>query len=251
MGDVPVELRPFKSALDGMLVRLNKAMRQQEQFTADAAHELRTPLAIIKSTLQTLRMQPRMAAEYEQGVDDALQDIERMEQLVRELLTLARLDAVDTVPNPAEVRLDLLLESLAEVFGSHAEQQGAGVVYANGAAVRVQGDETELRQLFSNLLDNALRYGPPKGVVRITLEDGPGPWVTTCVHDEGGALSPESLPHLFDRFYRVDSSRSQASGGAGLGLAIAREIVLRHHGDIAITSDPQAGTSVVVHLPRM
>lgn len=251
MGDVPVELRPFRTALDGMLVRLNRAMRQQEQLTADVAHELRTPLAIIKSTLQTLRMQPRMAAEYEQGVDDALQDIERMEQLVGEILTLARLDAVDKVPNPVEVRLDILLESLAEVFGSRAEQQGASVVYANGAAARVQGDETELRQLFSNLLDNALRYGPAKGVVRITLQDGPGPWVTACVHDEGGALPAESLPRLFDRFYRADSSRSQASGGAGLGLAIAREIVLRHHGDIAITSDPQTGTSVVVHLPRM
>ena len=251
MGGVPVELKPFKSALDGMLVRLNQAMRQQEQLTADVAHELRTPLAIIKSTLQTLRMRPRTAAEYEEGVDDALQDLDRMAQLVGQLLTLARLDAVDKVPDPAEVRLDILLESLAEVFGGRAEQQGANVVCDNGAAVCVQGDETELRQLFSNLLDNALRYGPPKGVVRITLQDGPGPWVTTCVHDQGGAIPPEDLPRLFDRFYRVDPSRSQAYGGTGLGLAIAREIVHRHHGDIAITSEPQAGTSVIIHLPRM
>jgi signal transduction histidine kinase len=250
MGSVPVELRPFQSALDGMLVRLNAAMRQQEQLTADVAHELRTPLAIMKSTLQTLRMQPRMAAEYEEGVDDALRDMDRMEQLVTQLLTLARLDAVDKVPDPVEVRLDILLKSLVDVFADRAEQQGASVVCANDAAVCVQGDETELWQLFSNLLDNALRYGPPKDIVRITLQDGPGPWVTTCVHDEGGAIPLEKLAHLFDRFYRVDSSRSQASGGAGLGLAIAREIVLRHHGDIAITSDPQAGTSVVVRLPR-
>ncbi len=105
MGTVPVELRPFQSALDGMLARLNTAMQQQEQLTADAAHELRTPLAIMKSTLQTLRMQPRMAAEYEEGVDDALRDMDRMEQLVAQLLTLARLDAVDEVPDPVEVRL--------------------------------------------------------------------------------------------------------------------------------------------------
>jgi len=222
-----------------MLVRLNKAMRQQEQLAADVAHELRTPLAIMKSTLQTLRMQPRMAAEYEEGVDDALQDIERMEQLAGQLLMLARLDATDRVPDPAEV------------FDGRAEQQGARVVCANGAAVCVQRDETELRQLFSNLLDNALRYGPPKGIVHITLQDGPGPWATACVHDEGGAIPPENLPHLFDRFYRVDPSRSQVSGGTGLGLAIAREIVHRHHGKIGITSDTQTGTSVVVHLPRM
>jgi signal transduction histidine kinase len=143
-----------------------------------------------------------------------------------------------------------LLRSLADVFADRAEQQGVSVAYVSDAAVCVEGDETELWQLFSNLLDNALRYGPPKGIVRITLQDGPSPWVTTCVHDEGGAIPPEKLPHLFDRFYRVDSSRSQASGGAGLGLAIVHEIVLRHHGDVVITSDLQAGTSVIVRLPR-
>jgi len=251
MGDVPIELRPFKTALDGMLVRLDKAMRQQEQLTADSAHELRTPLAIAKSTLQSLRMQPRQAAEYEEGVDDALQDIERMERLVGQLLTLARLDAVDEVSNAAEVRLDILLESLTEVFDNRAAQQGASEIYVSGAAASVQGDETELRQLFSNLVDNALRYGPPKGVVRITLEDGPGAWVTARVHDDGGSIPPEHLPHLFDRFYRVDPSRSQTCGGTGLGLAIARQIVQRHHGHISITSDSQTGTSVVIQLPRL
>lgn len=251
MGTVPTELRPFKSALDGMLVRLNKAMLQQEQLTADVTHELRTPLAIMKSTLQTLRMKPRTAVEYEDGMDDALHDIDRMEQLVAQLLTLARLDAVDEVANPAEVRLDILLQSLVEIFDDRAERQGARVVCVQDVAISVPGDENELRQLFGNLLDNALRYGPSRGVVRITLEDGPSPWVTACVQDEGGAIPPESLAHLFDRFYRVDPSRSQTCGGTGLGLAIARQIVQRHHGDIAITSDPQTGTSVIVRLPRM
>jgi signal transduction histidine kinase len=250
MGDAPVELRPFRTALDGMLVRLDKAMRQQERLTADAAHELRTPLAIMKSTLQTMRMQPRKVTEYEEGVDETLQDIERMEQLVGQLLTLARLDAGDEVPDPVEVRLDALLESLADVFNCRARRQGARVICANVAAVRVLGNETELRQLFSNLLDNALRYGPPTGVVRITLQDGPGPWVTACVHDEGGDIPPDKLPYLFDRFYRVDPSRSHAYGGSGLGLAIARQTVQRHHGTIAITSDPQAGTVVAIQLPR-
>jgi len=251
MDAVTTELQPFKSALDGMLVRLNRAMEQQEQLTADVTHELRTPLAIIKSTLQTLRMKPRTPAEYAEGVDDALRDIGRMEQLVSQLLALARLDAADEVVNPAQIRLDVLLESLAEVFDDRAERQGTRVVLANGSAVTVGGDENELRQLFSNLLDNALRYGPPQGVIRITVQDGPGPWVTACVHDQGGAIPPECLPRLFDRFYRADPSRSQTCGGAGLGLAIARQIVQRHHGDITITSDAQAGTSVVVHLPRL
>ena len=250
MGDVPVELHPFQLALDGMLARLNTAVRRQEQLTADVAHELRTPLAIMKSTIQTVRMRPRTAAEYEEGMDDTLRDIDRMEQLVQQLLTLARLDVVDEIPDPVEVRLDALLQSLADAFADRAERQGASVVCMTGATVSVQGNEMELQQLFSNLIENALRYGPPRGIVRIALEDGPAPWVTACVQDEGGVIPPEVLPHLFDRFYRADSSRSQASGGVGLGLAIAREIVLRHHGDIVITSEPHTGTTVTVRLPR-
>lgn len=250
MGDVPVELRPFKASLQGMLMRLNDAMQRQERLTADVAHELRTPLAIIKSTLQTLRIRPRDVATYEEGIDDALQDVERMERLMEQILSLARLDVATEASHPVEVRLDVLLESLVSVFNERAKRQGASVICAAGAAVSVRGDEAELRQLFSNLLDNALRYGPPKGVVRVTLQDGPQQWATACVHDEGGSIPPESLPCLFDRFYRVDGSRSQTSGGSGLGLAIVREIVQRHHGDIQIVSDPQSGTSVVVRLPR-
>jgi two-component system, OmpR family, heavy metal sensor histidine kinase CusS len=250
LGGVPSELEPFKSSLDSMLARLNEGVSQQERLTADVAHELRTPLAIIKSTLQTLRMRPRAAGEYEEGIDDALLDVDRMERLVGQLLTLARLDALKGVADPKEVRLDLLLESLAQVFHDRAERQGGRVVFAGGTAVSVRGDEAELRQLFSNLLDNALRYGPATGTVRITLEPGPGEQATLCVHDEGGAIPPENLPHLFERFYRVDSSRSStAPGGSGLGLAIVHEIVKRHHGDIAIISAPQAGTSVTVRLP--
>jgi len=105
--------------------------------------------------------------------------------------------------------------------------------------------------LFGNLLDNAVRYGPPGGTVRVTLENSSDRRVTVAVHDDGGRIPPDALAHLFDRFYRVDSSRSQASGGSGLGLAIAREIALRHDGNIAITSDAQTGTSAIVHLPRL
>ena len=113
------------------------------------------------------------------------------------------------------------------------------------------GDEGQLRQLFDNLLDNALRYGPAGGTVRIALDDETDHRITVSVHDEGGRIPPEALSHLFERFYRVDSSRAQASGGSGLGLAIVREIVGRHDGEVEITSDPQTGTRVAVHLPML
>lgn len=248
--NVPTELQPFQTALQEMLARLDTAMRQQEQFTADAAHDLCTPLAVMKSTLQILQIRPRTVAEYQESVNNLLGDIGRMERLVQQLLTLARLDAIDTISDPAEIRLDLLLQSVADSFTNRAEQQGARLMFEQSVALSIRGDETELWQLFSNLLDNALRYGPPNGAVQITLENGSDSWATTCVHDEGGAIPPDKLPRLFDRFYRVESSRSEASGGTGLGLAIAREIARRHGGDIAITSNPQGGTSVTVRLPR-
>jgi two-component system heavy metal sensor histidine kinase CusS len=245
------ELQPFVAALEEMLSRLDKAMRQQEQFIADAAHELRTPVAIIKSTLQTTRLLHRAADEYEQSIDETLEDIGRLEHLIEQLLSLARLEGVDRLQEPARVRLDALLNGIVRMFEARAAQQGGRVIFSEAACTWVRGDEHELRQLFGNLLDNAVRYGPPGGTVRVTLENSSDRRVTVTVHDDGGRIPPDALAHLFDRFYRVDSSRSQASGGSGLGLAIAREIALRHDGNIAITSDPQTGTSVIVHLPRL
>lgn len=192
----------------------------------------------MKSTLQTLQIRPRTVAEYQESINDVLQDLGRMERLVQQLLTLARLDANDKIADPVEIRLDLLLQSVVDTFTDRGEQQGTHLVYEPTGTPSVQGNETELWQLFCNLLDNALRHGPPNGEVHVTLKNGSDSWVTTCVHDEENAIPPDKLPYLFDRFYRVESSRSEASGGTGLGLAIAREIVRRHRGDIAITSDP-------------
>lgn len=249
--ETALELQPFVVALEEMLSRLDTAMQQQEQFIADAAHELRTPVTVVKSTLQTTRLQRRTASEYEQDIDETLQDIGRLERLIEQLLSLARLEGVGRLHRPAKVRLDALLNEVVRMFEARATQQGGRVIFSEAACTWVRGDENELRQLFSNLLDNAIRYGPAKGTVRVTLEAGPDQQVTVSVHDEGGEIPPDALAHLSDRFYRVDSSRSQASGGSGLGLAIAREIVLRHDGDIAITSDPETGTWAIVHLPRL
>ena len=138
-----------------------------------------------------------------------------------------------------------------EVFDVRAAQQGGRIIFIESPVIWVKGDESQLRQLFSNLLDNALRYGPPKGTVQIKLENGVDNRTTVSVHDEGGRIPPEALAHLFDRFYRVDSSRSQASGGSGLGWAITQEIAHRHEGDVEITSDPHTGTLVTVHLPKL
>lgn len=247
-GIVP-ELKPFMTALDDMLARLDEAMRRQRQFIADAAHELRTPVAIVKSTLQTTRLQHRSATEYEESIEETLQDIGRLERLIEQLLSLARLEGSDEQSSSVEVRLDALLGETVGMFEARAAQQGSRILFPKPPATWLRGNEGQLRQLFCNLIDNALRHGPAKGTVRIELEDGAGNQACVSIRDEGGQIPAEALAHLFDRFYRVDSSRSQTSGGSGLGLAIAREIAHRHGGDIEITSDRQDGTRVVVHLP--
>lgn len=244
------ELKPFMTALDDMLGRLDQAMQQQGQFIADAAHELRTPVTVLKSALQTTNLQRRTAAEYKAGIEEALLDVERLERLVEQLLSLARLERPDRLGRSVRLRLDALLAEMADIYDARATHQNGRVIMAQTDAVWVRGDESELRQLFANLLDNALRYGPEGGTVTISVEDRPDGEVAVSIHDEGGCIPNDALVHLFDRFYRVESSRSQDSGGSGLGLAIAREIARRHEGDVEITSSRQTGTFVSVRLPR-
>lgn len=246
---VPEELRPFAAALTDMLRRLDKVLQQQKQFTSDAAHELRTPLAVAKSTLQATQMHQRQVDEYKSAIEDALKDVARMERLTEELLVLARLDETHELVEMRDVRLDTLLADLVEVYDDKVRASGGGVVLEEGPAATVRGDSDELIRLFCNILDNAVRYGPAGGTIRISLKREPDNWATIRIHDAGGGIPCEDLPNLFDRFYRADHSRSSSTGGVGLGLAIAREIARRHRGDISITSDPASGTTVSVRLP--
>ena len=248
---VPRELAPFVGALEEMLGRLGRALERQRQFTTDASHELRTPLTLAKSTLQAARTRDRGIAAYKQAIDETLGDLDRMGRLISQLLSLARMDERDSILQSEDVALDRMLRELAHVFDARASQAGGGVACPDPPHTLVKGDAGQLGQLFSNLLDNAITHGPIAGTVHITLEHGSDKRCTVSIEDDGGEIPPEALPHLFDRFYRVDSSRARATGGAGLGLAIARQIARRHGGDIEISSSPAAGTRVSVHLPRL
>ncbi|HUV62624.1 MAG TPA: ATP-binding protein [Sedimentisphaerales bacterium] len=247
---VPKELRPFVRALNDMLERLNNVLQRQKQFTSDAAHELRTPLAGAKSTLQAAQMHQRQPDEYKRAIHDALEDVTRMERLIGQLLALARMDEVGGQTITGEVQLDVLLGELADNYHEKAKRSGGKVIFENSSVATVRGDLDELVRLFSNVLDNAVRYGPPGGTVRIALKCEPDNFAAVCVHDSGGNIPPETLPRLFDRFYCVDHSRCNSTGGAGLGLAIAQEIVRRHNGAISITSRPESGTLVSIRLAR-
>lgn len=247
---VPKELEPFLDSLRQMLARLHQAMHQQKQFTDDASHELRTPLALAKSTLQMVRRKPRSEKEYAEAIDETLQDIERMEKLTHQLLDLARLDHSGKSKNLVRLHLPVVLEKAIGLFTKSPNLQKDRIRHGEFPEAWVKGDPDMLEQLFYNLIDNSLKYGPPGGVVRIAISGDDSAFWTIAIHDEGGNIPSESLGLLFDRFYRVDSSRAQADGGTGLGLAIAQEIVHHHDGTIEIRSDPARGTEVSVHLPR-
>jgi signal transduction histidine kinase len=242
----PPELRPFVRSTADMLSRLAEAMERQKEFAANAAHELRTPLAVAKSTLQAAEVSHHSERELRRDIAEALEDMGRMERLMEQLLLLARMDAEEPGAEFVDVSLP---ELLTEVAGASPSEAGC-IVVDPGADVTVPGNRDQLFRLFSNLIDNAVQYGPAGSPVTVTITPLEPDRVVVCVHDEGGRIAPEALPRLFDRFYRVDPSRSQATGGTGLGLAIAREIAVRHGGDIRIESCPEEGTSVRVSLPR-
>jgi len=247
---VPSELRPFITALADMLDRLNRVLEQQRQFTADASHELRTPLALAKSTLQAARTRDRDPAEYRQAIDETLGDLDRVQRLMSQLLVLARLDEVEGLPDAADVPLDGVLQHVAADFAAAAAARGGHIALDAARPATVRGNEEQLGQLFGNLVENAIVHGPAGGTVRVTLSEGADGQYIVCVHDAGGGIPAEVIPRLFDRFYRADPSRSRATGGAGLGLAIAREIARRHGGDIEMASSPATGTRATVRLPR-
>lgn len=245
----PVELRPFVESLAKMLGRLDAALRQQKSFIADASHELRTPLANTKSTIQLALSRPRNVQEYQRALEESLEDLRRMERLADELLVLARLDETPAPSSAVEVDLQHLLAGVAEECQSQANAKGYQLVCQLSPAT-VSGQENELRRLFVNLVENAIHHGPQRGSITLALAANGNGSVVATVTDQGGAIGPEVLPHLFDRFYRADVSRSHSTGGAGLGLAIARQIVIRHGGQIAITSDKSAGTVAEVRLRK-
>lgn len=245
----PAELRPFLTAMNELLQRLDQVLRRQKQFTGDASHELRTPLALLKSTLQAALAGQPGPKECREAMREALEDCDRMEHLLEQLLLLARLEETGQTPPREPVRLDELAAHLAEVYREQAEQRDMTIRCGALPAMFVLGEETLLQRMLGNLLENAIQYGQPGGTITLSLTIE-GTRTQIRIHNEGPAIPPDVLDRLFDRFYRADSSRTRATGGSGLGLAIVRQIAAAHGGTARITSAEDAGTTVTVQLPR-
>jgi len=244
----PDEVGRLAATFDGMLDRLEDSFTRQRRFTADASHELRTPLTLLSSRAEVALDRPRTPAEYREALAGIRDDAARMAQLLGGLLTLARADTgQDALAREPVALADLVIDTIA-ALAPLATERGVALEADVLMPCLVLGDQTRLTQLLINLAENALKYTPAGGRVTIGLaRDGDAALLT--VTDTGIGIASEHLPHLFERFYRVDTSRARAAGGAGLGLAIAAWIARAHGGEIAVTSRIAIGSTFTVCLP--
>jgi len=246
--DIHLELVPFVKSWEDMLGRLAKAMEEQKRFISDAAHELKTPIALVKSTLQLAQIKKRDAGYFENTIAHALEDVDRLNTLVSQLLELSRIESPTSIIQRDLINIKELIEEVIEYHRLLLEEKGF-FLKSDLFPVEIYGNREQLQCLFNNLIDNAIKYAPPKTTISVSMKTNEKS-VTIIVHDEGGNIPEEERGLLFDRFYRVSKARDRNSGGSGLGLAIAKEIVLQHSGRIHVESSHQIGTRFIVTLPR-
>ncbi|MBI2185643.1 MAG: HAMP domain-containing protein [Acidobacteria bacterium] len=244
------ELRRLTDTFNEMLARLDASFTQITRFTADASHELRTPVALVRSTAELTLRHPREAQEYREALAEILSEAERMSGLIGNLLTLARVDAGSETLSFEDVDIGSLLHQAASRCEplAHAKQIRVERT-APGEPILARGDPRALERLFVILIDNAIRYTPEGGRVRLGVEASDGAARVT-VADSGIGIPADTIPLIFERFYRVDPARSREAGGAGLGLSIARWIAEAHGASIHVASTPGEGSAFEVRLRR-
>jgi heavy metal sensor kinase len=244
------ELRRLSLTLNAMLDRLEAENLKTRQFTADASHELRTPVAVIRATADVTSSRPRSPEEHQQAWKVVQEQALRVSRMIDDLLRLARADASGgrRVDAPMDLA-DTVREACAEMQVM-AARAGLSLIPALPASRPFRGDPEAIHRLVAALLDNAIKYTPSGGRVQVTMDDADDPdSVVIRVADTGIGLAAEDLAHVFDRFYRVSKDRSRETGGAGLGLAIVQAIARQHGGDASIAGAPGAGCVVSVTLP--
>ena len=243
----PPELRPLASAFDAMLERLEDSFTRLSQFSADLAHELRTPIANIRGEAEVALTRPRETGEYRAVVESTVAECERLSRIVDSLLFLARADAAERKVEPTLFDGRVAIEKIANYYRTLAEERRITILCAGDGEIRAE--PLLFNRALSNLLDNSLRFTPDGGSIAMAIAADHGKGMEVSVSDTGSGISAEHLPRVFDRLYRADPSRS-SRGGAGLGLALVESIVHLHGGSAAIASEPGKGTKVTLFFPH-
>jgi heavy metal sensor kinase len=235
-------------AFNHTLGRLEQAIGEMRQFGAALAHELRTPLTILRGDIEMALVDARSGVNVERRLGGQLEEIDKLKRLIDQLLTLARAEAGEIAIARAPVDLQAIIAALTDQLELVAQEKDVTLRCEFAEAVTVAGDASWLERVLLNLLDNAIKFTPPGGsvVVRLSRDGG---LARIDVTDTGVGMAADVVPHVFERFFRADPSRSSATEGVGLGLSLAKWIVERHGGRIAVASEPHRGTTFTVYLP--
>ena len=242
------ELAVLVTSFNELLSRLDQSFDSMRRFVADASHELRTPISVIRGEADVALSLERTGAEYRESLAMVLDESRRLSRLVDDLLNLARADAGHVKLQTQDFYLNELVTDCCRSVQGLANTRHLTLECLAGSDLQFTGDEQLLRRLMINLLDNAIRYTPPGGKVTAALEANNGA-VSLRVSDTGIGIAPADAARVFERFYRAGEARSRQDGGFGLGLAIVKWIAESHHGTVECTSRPGAGTSFTVSLP--
>ncbi len=243
------ELERLALSLNRMIGRLEDAFLNSKRLVADASHELRTPLTVLRAELESIAAEGGLAPEVRERLGSMLEEVERLARIVDQLFALSRLDAGEARAEWTRFDLAELVTTTADQMSLLAEDKGIAVVCDAPGPVAVEGDRSRMKQVVVNLLDNAIKYTPERGAVTLRV---------AAVHDRallevadtGIGIPPDAIPHVFDRFFRVDKARTRDEGGGGLGLSIVKAICTAHGADVRVESREHGGTRFRVTLPR-
>ena len=242
------ELETLALALNRMISRIHDAVEQNRRFVADASHELRTPLAILRGELENVVTRNHISKETRDTLGSNLEEVERLGKIVEGLFALSRLDAGEAQSESINFDLAKLAVTTTEQMALLAEDKAISLVANPGEPVFVRGDSSRLKQVIVNLVDNAIKYTLPGGQVKVSVRAEDSQAVLE-VKDNGIGIPKRDLPHIFERFYRVDKARSREQGGAGLGLSIVKSICAAHGAEVQAASEEKQGTTFTVRLP--
>ena len=244
------ELERLSLALNRMIDRLEEALAHNQRFSADASHELRTPLTIIRGELEALLEIPGLATQAMEGISSALDESDRMSRIVHNLMTISRLDSGGERMEMRPLELAGVVKTTLDHMSLLADEKGIRVTCDAATPVWVTGDAMRLKQVIVNIVDNAIKYTAENGNIVVSLQ-AQDEKAVLAVTDTGIGIPAESLPFVFERFYRTDKARSRESGGTGLGLAIVKAICSAHDGTVSVESSENQGSTFRVQLPLL
>lgn len=246
LNEWPKELKSFGKKFNTMLDRIQSSFIQLSQFSSDIAHELRTPVNNLRGITEIALSKEKYSDEYRQILEKYMNEYQHLSKLIENLLFLARSDHGQLTLKKEAINAQEEILNICDYYQAVAYENKIELTCIGNA--NISADPTHFKRVISNLISNSLNYTQPNGKISINIESM-DQWAKISIHDTGVGITDEHITRIFDRFYRIDSSRSSQSGGLGLGLAIVKSIVDLHKGKIVIESKPDFGTSVYLQLP--